>query len=114
MIMNYFLYDHLVTVLSELTHNLNCFQRWTGDGELNSGCGADFVKVKQDAPLGMTLKAGVRHVSVDGDADRVVYYFKSADEKFHLLGKPWISLVILWPLIFKESFEAISWTNFNF
>jgi len=57
----------------------------TGDGELNSGCGADFVKVKQDAPLGMTLNAGVRHVSVDGDADRVVYYFKSADEKFHLL-----------------------------
>ena len=51
--------------------------------ELNSGCGADYVKVKQAAPLGMTLSPGVRHVSVDGDADRVVYYF--SDDKFHLL-----------------------------
>ena len=52
-------------------------------GELNSGCGADYVKVKQDAPQGMTLSPAVRHVSVDGDADRVVYYF--SDSTFHLL-----------------------------
>ena len=37
----------------------------TGKGELNSGCGADFVKVSQAVPTGMTLTEGVRCVSVD-------------------------------------------------
>jgi len=50
----------------------------TGEGELNSGCGADFVKVSQGAPQGLEMVEGVRCVSVDGDADRVLYYYKSA------------------------------------
>jgi len=49
----------------------------TGEGELNSNCGADFVKVTQGAPQGMTLTEGTRCVSVDGDADRVLYYYLS-------------------------------------
>ena len=53
------------------------------EGELNSGCGADYVKTKQSAPVGLNMDTSVRHMSVDGVAD-VVYYFKSAD-KFHLL-----------------------------
>ena len=55
----------------------------TGDGELNSGCGADHVKVSQGAPTGLTLDRGVRHVSVDGDSDRVVYYYQ--EDVFRLL-----------------------------
>jgi len=49
----------------------------TGEGELNSGCGADFVKVTQGAPQGLVLSEGTRCVSVDGDADRVLYYYQS-------------------------------------
>ena len=55
----------------------------TGEGELNSGCGADHVKVSQGPPAGLSLARGVRHVSVDGDSDRVVYYYQ--DDKFKLL-----------------------------
>ena len=61
-----------------------------GEGELNSGCGADYVKVSakplfshlpftknkiqvnQSGPLGQKLVPGLRCVSVDGDADRVI------------------------------------------
>ena len=67
----------------------------TGEtGELNSGCGADYVKTKQSAPLGMSPGPGVRHVSVDGDADRVVYYFVSADGKFRLLDGDRIATLV--------------------
>ena len=55
----------------------------SGDGQLNSGCGADHVKVSQAAPAGLTLSRGVRHVSVDGDSDRIVYYFQ--EDTFRLL-----------------------------
>lgn len=48
-------------------------------------CGADFVKVQQVAPEGMTLTPNTRCVSVDGDADRVVYYYSDGNGVFHLL-----------------------------
>jgi len=57
----------------------------TGDGELNSGCGADHVKVSQGAPASLTMAPGVRHVSVDGDSDRVVYYYQEDGGRFRLL-----------------------------
>ncbi|KAJ3093248.1 Phosphoacetylglucosamine Mutase [Physocladia obscura] len=44
-------------------------------GKLNFECGADFVKIKQIAPSGITLKDGQRACSLDGDADRIVFYF---------------------------------------
>jgi len=65
----------------------------TGEGELNSGCGADFVKVSQGAPAGMTLTEGVRCASVDGDADRVLYYYQSA-QGFRLLDGDRIATLI--------------------
>eukprot|EP00929_Paragymnodinium_shiwhaense_P044457 TRINITY_DN22809_c0_g2_i1.p1 TRINITY_DN22809_c0_g2~~TRINITY_DN22809_c0_g2_i1.p1 ORF type:complete len:642 (+),score=228.79 TRINITY_DN22809_c0_g2_i1:66-1991(+) len=56
-----------------------------GEGELNKGCGADFVKVQQTTPQGMdSLAAGERGVAFDGDADRVVYFIKK-DGQFKLL-----------------------------
>jgi len=56
-----------------------------GEGKLNEGCGADFVKVQQKPPSGMdSLAVGDRGVVFDGDADRVVY-FCHADGKFRLL-----------------------------
>ncbi|XP_059177328.1 phosphoacetylglucosamine mutase-like [Physella acuta] len=54
-------------------------------GKLNYQCGADFVKVNQRAPVGMTLEPGMRCASFDGDGDRIVYYYKTNDGKFALL-----------------------------
>jgi len=65
----------------------------TGEGELNSGCGADFVKVSQGAPKGMTLTEGTRCVSVDGDADRVLYYYQSP-QGFRLLDGDRIATLV--------------------
>ncbi|KAJ5710018.1 Phosphoacetylglucosamine mutase [Penicillium malachiteum] len=52
---------------------------------LNFNCGADYVKTKQRAPP--SSKAGVldRCASLDGDADRLVYYFVDETNTFRLL-----------------------------
>ncbi|KAN0116862.1 Phosphoacetylglucosamine mutase [Hyaloscypha variabilis] len=52
---------------------------------LNHECGADFVKTKQRAPP--TSKAGnnERCCSLDGDADRIIYYFNDPEHGFRLL-----------------------------
>lgn len=49
---------------------------------LNSNCGADYVKTGQKAPPAVLelLKPGERACSIDGDADRVVYYYLASDE----------------------------------
>jgi len=48
-------------------------------------CGADFVKSNQCPPTGMTIKPHSKYVSVDGDADRIVYSFIDENNKFYLL-----------------------------
>ncbi|OAL26711.1 hypothetical protein AYO22_04064 [Fonsecaea multimorphosa] len=48
-------------------------------------CGADFVKTKQRAPPSSNAKPGDRCCSLDGDADRVVYYYTDEQNTFHLL-----------------------------
>ncbi|KAI8084065.1 uncharacterized protein B0P05DRAFT_536032 [Gilbertella persicaria] len=57
----------------------------TGLGQLNKNCGADFVKTQQRGPHGITLKAGERYCSFDGDADRIVFYYATEDGTFRLL-----------------------------
>ena len=57
----------------------------TGEGKLNYQCGADYVKVQQKAPQNMPLEIGVRCASVDGDADRLVYFYLDGQGKFKLL-----------------------------
>ncbi|XP_072177523.1 phosphoacetylglucosamine mutase-like [Diadema setosum] len=54
-------------------------------GKLNEQCGADFVKVQQTPSSGMPAQAGEKCVSLDGDADRIVYFYIDEDKKFHLL-----------------------------
>ncbi|KAJ3276870.1 Phosphoacetylglucosamine Mutase [Terramyces sp. JEL0728] len=49
-----------------------------GKGVLNFDCGADYVKVGQKAPRGTTLTPNQRACSLDGDADRIVFYFVDA------------------------------------
>jgi phosphoacetylglucosamine mutase len=53
---------------------------------LNVQCGADFVKTQQRAPPSSRAGVGDRCASLDGDADRIVFYFISPkDNSFHLL-----------------------------
>lgn len=44
---------------------------------LNNGCGADYVKTSQKLPPSLVdhLKPGQRACSLDGDADRLMYYY---------------------------------------
>ncbi|CAB0037434.1 unnamed protein product, partial [Trichogramma brassicae] len=65
-----------------------------GNGQLNYMCGADFVKVQQKPPKNVPLNPGMRCVSVDGDADRVIYYYTDEKNDFHLLDGDKIATLI--------------------
>ncbi|KAG7009565.1 phosphoacetylglucosamine mutase [Physcia stellaris] len=53
--------------------------------KLNYLCGADFVKTGQRAPPSSQAAPLARCASLDGDADRIVYYFVDSDSTFRLL-----------------------------
>ncbi|GBF88939.1 phosphoacetylglucosamine mutase [Raphidocelis subcapitata] len=56
-----------------------------GEGRLNHDCGADYVQKEQTFPEGLRdVPEGARCCSIDGDADRVVFFTKRAG-KFVLL-----------------------------
>lgn len=65
-----------------------------GTGKLNHMCGADFVKVQQKVPEGMPVEPNARCVSVDGDADRIVYYYTDENNTFHLLDGDRIAILV--------------------
>ncbi|KAK4962156.1 Phosphoacetylglucosamine Mutase [Elasticomyces elasticus] len=52
---------------------------------LNHQCGADYVKTNQRAPPSSSAKPLERCCSLDGDADRVIYYFLDESNTFRLL-----------------------------
>ncbi|CAH2059340.1 unnamed protein product, partial [Iphiclides podalirius] len=54
-------------------------------GKLNLNCGADFVKVTQKPPVGVEHIPFQRVVSLDGDGDRIVYYYLDDNDVMHLL-----------------------------
>ncbi|XP_048001432.1 phosphoacetylglucosamine mutase [Leguminivora glycinivorella] len=54
-------------------------------GQLNLNCGADFVKVSQKPPVGVEHAPFQRVASLDGDGDRLVYYYLDDNNKMHLL-----------------------------
>lgn len=65
-----------------------------GSGKLNYMCGADFVKVQQTQPPNFPLQPNARCVSIDGDADRIVYYYTDEQNKFHLLDGDRIATLV--------------------
>ncbi|KAF7269692.1 phosphoglucomutase 3-like protein nst [Rhynchophorus ferrugineus] len=77
-----------------------------GSGKLNYLCGADFVKSQQKFPTGLPQDPNLRCCSVDGDADRIVYYYLDEDKKFHLLDGDRIATLIAGYL--KEVLEKTS------
>jgi phosphoacetylglucosamine mutase len=62
------------TPLFNVQYNTNIFQ-----------CGADFVKTKQRAPPSSKAGNNDRCCSLDGDADRLIYYYNDPDHGFRLL-----------------------------
>jgi phosphoacetylglucosamine mutase len=50
---------------------------------LNFESGADYVKLKQVAPKGMNLKKNEIACSIDGDADRIVFYYVDGNNLFN-------------------------------
>ncbi|KAI0375077.1 phosphoacetylglucosamine mutase [Pilatotrama ljubarskyi] len=65
-------------------------------GALNNACGADFVKTSQRLPpsLASVLKPGQRACSLDGDADRLIYYYLDDRSQFHMLDGDKIAALV--------------------
>jgi len=64
--------------------------------KLNTDCGADYVKVGQKLPPSLTsvLRPGQRGCSLDGDADRLIYYYLDDRGKFRMLDGDKITTLV--------------------
>ena len=65
-------------------------------GKLNDSCGADYVKTMQKLPPNLVdvMKSGQRACSLDGDADRLMYYYLDERGQFHMLDGDKISALV--------------------
>lgn len=84
---------------------INC---GTGEGDvLNFDCGADFVKIQMKAPKGVETDQfqNCRFASLDGDADRLIYFFFDSNGKFKMLDGDRISVLFAFYLrkLLKEA-----------
>ncbi|KAI0082289.1 phosphoacetylglucosamine mutase [Panus rudis PR-1116 ss-1] len=68
----------------------------TTPGALNNSCGADYVKTSQKLPpsLASVLKPGQRACSLDGDADRLIYFYLDDRGVFHMLDGDKIAALV--------------------
>ncbi|TFK41209.1 phosphoacetylglucosamine mutase [Crucibulum laeve] len=68
----------------------------TTPGALNHACGADFVKTTQKLPPSLTdhLRPGQRGCSLDGDADRLMYYYLDERGTFRMLDGDKIAALV--------------------
>uniref|UniRef100_G1NLV9 Phosphoacetylglucosamine mutase n=1 Tax=Meleagris gallopavo TaxID=9103 RepID=G1NLV9_MELGA len=76
--------------------------------KLNHLCGADFVKVHQKPPKGLDMKPNESCCSFDGDADRIVYYYKDTAGHFHLIDGDKIATLI--SIFLKELLAKVGQT----
>ncbi|KAH9486980.1 Phosphoacetylglucosamine mutase [Psilocybe cubensis] len=65
-------------------------------GTLNDSCGADYVKTMQRLPPNLVnvMKPGQRACSLDGDADRLMYYYLDERGLFHMLDGDKIAALV--------------------
>jgi len=65
-------------------------------GALNNACGADYVKTSQKLPPSLTgvLRPGQRGCSLDGDADRLIYYYLDERSQFRMLDGDKIAALV--------------------
>lgn len=63
---------------------------------LNNSCGADYVKTTQRLPPSLleVIKADQRGCSLDGDADRLMYYYLDERAHFHMLDGDKIATLV--------------------
>ena len=68
----------------------------TTPGVLNNACGADYVKTSQKLPPSLTsvLQPGQRACSLDGDADRLIYFYLDERGLFHMLDGDKIAALV--------------------
>jgi phosphoacetylglucosamine mutase len=59
--------------------------RVSTSSRLTLQCGADYVKLYQKAPDGIPLAKYPKYCSIDGDADRLIYFFNDHKNQFRLL-----------------------------
>lgn len=86
----------LVEYLGDSLPLVLCNTATTEVGALNSNCGADFVKTSQKLPpsLASILKPGQRACSLDGDADRLIYFYLDDRGQFHMLDGDKIAALV--------------------
>lgn len=65
--------------------DLKLFNLGGNGGKLNLNCGADYVKVSQKPPVGVEHVPFQRVASLDGDADRIIYYYLDDKDNTYLL-----------------------------
>lgn len=65
-------------------------------GVLNYQCGADYVKTSQKLPpsLSEILRPGQRACSLDGDADRLIYFYMDGRSQFRMLDGDKIAALV--------------------
>ncbi|KAI5970872.1 PCM1 [Candida margitis] len=85
------------------------FEIVNGDYEtpslLNYDCGADFVKTNQKLPKNVQPVSNRLYASFDGDADRLICYYKNSNDDFVLLDGDKISTLIA--LFLQQIFKDI-------
>ncbi|KAG5420755.1 PCM1 [Candida metapsilosis] len=75
---------------------------------LNYDCGADFVKTNQKLPKNVEPVSNKLYASFDGDADRLICYYKDSNDAFVLLDGDKISTLIA--LFLQQIFKNIDTT----
>uniref|UniRef100_A0A0N5AUN0 Phosphoacetylglucosamine mutase n=1 Tax=Syphacia muris TaxID=451379 RepID=A0A0N5AUN0_9BILA len=79
-------------------------------GILNLKCGADFVKLEHKFPSGFAdTVSNIRCASVDGDADRLLYFYRDALGSFVLLDGDKIATLLA--MFFQEHLKAAGLTG---
>lgn len=76
----------------------------TGDGTLNKLCGADYVKTTKLAPTGAN-DYDKRYASLDGDADRVVYFYLEEGNRLNLLDGD--KILAIFALYLKDELKSV-------
>ncbi|KAF5185486.1 Phosphoacetylglucosamine mutase [Thalictrum thalictroides] len=80
-----------------------------GEGILNERVGADFVQKEKFAPLGFSEDdAGIRCASLDGDADRLVYFYilPNSNKKINLVDGD--KILSLFALFIKQQLSVLN------
>lgn len=78
-----------------------------GEGVVNQDCGSSFVETTFREPFECQVKPGEKWASFDGDADRIIYYYKDpASNAIRLLNGD--KLAALFSLYVRELLEASS------